>query len=39
VTEDPKKRKEYTLKITDKHLDNVFEKEKESKFNLQSIYI
>jgi hypothetical protein len=24
VTEDPSKRKEYTLKITDTHLDNVF---------------
>lgn len=41
VTEDPKKKKEYVLKITDTHLNNVFGsgKNENSQFNLQSIII
>ena len=41
VTEDPSKRKEFTLKITDNHLNKVFGNGAvhQSQFNLQSIYI
>ena len=38
MTQDPAIKKEYVLKITDKKLENVFDK-KEPAFNLQSIYI
>lgn len=37
ATEDPEKKKEFTVKITDNQLNNVFSK--NDQFNLQSIYI
>lgn len=39
MTSDPKKQKEYTLKITDTKLNNVFDKQNKDNFNLQSIMI
>ena len=39
MTSDPSKQKEFTVKITNQKLDNVFDKQNNENFNLQSIMI
>lgn len=39
MTSDPNKQKEFTVKITNKKLDQQFDQENKNKFNLQSIMI
>lgn len=39
MTSDPILGKEFTVKITDKKLDNVFDDKNKNNFNLQSIMI
>jgi len=39
MTNNPEKKREYTLKITNNHLENVMGQKNSNLFNLQSIYI